>query len=190
MFTQEQLLQKAAIAAEKGNHQVLRVMVDKILSEDITCIRAWEIYIQARGSARGPMFGKTWGAASWSRLALLVLRGLGRLRWLRPGFFLGMFGVLPHSSALRLILGEWALQRGAYALTVWAWEGLELDRPQKKLLVKIYSKLKLYDKAGALAQAVLKEEPYCTEMIDLLQASQFYQSMRPLNPIQTFNTGL
>ncbi len=179
MFTQEQLLQKAAIAAAKGNHQVVRVMVGKILSEDITCIRAWEIYIQARSAGRSSLFQNSQGKIGGHRLTVLALRGMGRLRWLRPGFFLGVFRFFPHSPLMRLILGAWALKQEAYTLTVWAWEGLELDRPQKKLLVKIYSKLKLYDKAGALAQAVLKEEPYCTEMIDLLQASQFYQSMRP-----------
>lgn len=182
MFTQEQLLEKAALAASKGNFQVLKVLVDKILSEDILCIRAWEIYIQARGAGRSALFQSSPCKAGRCRLSLLAWRGMGGLRWLRPGFFLWMFGVFPHSSVVRLILGVWALKQEAYPLTVWAWEGLALDRPQKKLLVKIYSKLKLYDKAGALAQAVLKEEPYCTEMIDLLQASQFYQSMRPFDP--------
>ncbi len=178
MLTQEQLLQKASIAAAKGNYQVLKVMVEEILSKDITCIAAWEIYIQAKGSSKGPIVVKA-GMSYGYRLALLILRGLGKLSLLSPGFFLWVFGVFPHSSVLRLVLGEWALKQEAYALTVWAWEGLALDSPHKKLLVKIYSRLKLYAQAGALAEAILKEEPYCTEMIDLLQASQFYQSMRP-----------
>lgn len=178
MFTQEQLLGKAALAAAKSDFQVLKVLIEKILSDDMGCTEAWEIYAKAHGCGRPLLAWQAKLMPYGDSLILVALRGMAALRGLRLGFFLWALGRVPHSSSVRLVLGEWALKRQAYSLTLWAWEGIALKRPKKKLLARIYSGLKLYAKAGALAQAVLKEEPYCTEMIDLLQASQFYQSMR------------
>ncbi len=181
MFKQDTLLEKAAQAAAKKDSLVLKILIKNILLDDFKCLAAWEIYHSyslesLEAKKRKFFFGKKLG--SYSDKAVYGFLKLSKyLGPLRLDIFLCAMRAFPDRPSVLLILGEWALEKEAYSLTVWAWEGLELKMPYKKALVKLYSKLKLHAKAHDLAKAALKEDPYCTEMMDLLQASQFYQSM-------------
>lgn len=175
------LLEKATQAAHKKDSRVLRVLIKKILREDFYCLKAWQLYhsysLRIALEKQGVFVSKKLNL--WNdKLLYCFLKLSQSSQALRLNMLLYAMRAFPASSSVLCILGEWALEKEAYTLTVWAWEHLNLKISYKKALVKLYSKLKLHTKAHDLAAAVLKEEPYCTEMMDLLQASQFYQSMQ------------
>jgi hypothetical protein len=181
MFNQNTLLEKAAQAAAKKDSLVLKILIKRILLDDFSCLAAWEVYHSyslesLEAKKRKFFFGKK--LETYSDKALYGFLKLSQyLGPLRLDSLLYAMRAFPARPSVLLTLGEWALAKEAYRVTVWAWEGLELKMPYRKALVKLYSKLKLHAKAHDLAKAILKEDPYCTEMMDVLQASQFYQNM-------------